>query len=234
MTKVDSTLSIIICLLERYKSFLSEADTKILTKSHLTLTSIKMLELIWFTTHLLFGGRIPIGTNCDPLPIDLLQYSYWYQLWSSSHRLASLFLWNRFRARYFKKNEKKQARSFISYFAIDDDLFPLIPNFSSDFYYVDLQDITETQLDQYVSYIDLHIEIDVRTNSDFFFFFFWKWYPSFLFKRLPHFFFNNIVGCTCCTFFLLQICPCKFLFICFYMYLKIFRLWFIKFPVCSQ
>lgn len=212
MTKVDSTLSIIICLLGRNKSFLSEADTKILTKSYLTLTSIKMLELVWFTTYLLFGGRIPIGTNCDPLPIDLLHYSY-----------ETDFVLD------ISRKMKRNRRSFISYFAIDDDLFPLIPNVGSDFYYVDLQDITETQLDQYVSYIDLHIEIDVRTNSDFFIFFFWKWYPSILFKRLPHYYFNNIVGCTCCTFLLLQICSCRFLFICFYMYLKIFRL-----PVCSQ
>jgi len=44
MTKVDSTLSIIICHLGKNKYFLSEADTKILTKSYLTLTLSKCLS----------------------------------------------------------------------------------------------------------------------------------------------------------------------------------------------
>ena len=109
-----------------------------------------MLEFLIDNIFDMFGGLvfqqtvgIPMGTNYAPLLTYLFLYSY------EAYFIQGLV----------KKNEKKLARSFNFTFYIDDVLSLNNTRFS-DFidHEIEIKDTTDT--DRYVSYIDLHLEID--------------------------------------------------------------------------
>ena len=91
---------------------------------------------------------ISMGTNCAPLLADLFLYSYEVD----------------FIQGFFKKNEKKLARSFNFTFRYIDYVLSLNNSRFGDFvdhiYPIELEIKDTTDTDRSASYLDLHLEVD--------------------------------------------------------------------------
>ena len=91
---------------------------------------------------------MPLGTNCAPLLPLLFLYSHEADL------IQGLL----------KKNEKKLTRSFYFTFRYIDDVLSLNNSRFGDFvdriYTIELEIKDTTDTDMFVSYLDLHLEID--------------------------------------------------------------------------
>ena len=114
-----------------------------------------MLEFLIENIFAMFGGRVfqqTVGihmcTNCAPLLVDLLLYSY------EADFIQGLL----------KKNEKKLARSFNFTFRYIDDVLSLNNSRFGDFvdriYPIELEIKETTETDRSASYLDLHLKID--------------------------------------------------------------------------
>jgi len=109
-----------------------------------------MLEFLIDNIFVFFGGRvfqqtvgIPIGTNCVPLLIGLLIFSY------EADFLQGLLM----------KNKKNLARSYILTFRYVDDVLSLNNSRFGDFvdriYPIELEIKDTPETDRYASYLDL-------------------------------------------------------------------------------
>ena len=116
---------------------------------------INMLEFLIDSIIVIFVGRvfqqtvgIPMGTNCEPLLVDVFFYSY------EADFIQGLL----------KKNEKKLARSFNFTFRYIDDVLSLnnfrFGDFVDRIYPNELEIKDTTDTDRSASYLDLHLEID--------------------------------------------------------------------------
>ena len=114
-----------------------------------------MLEFLIDNICVMLGGPvfqqtvgIPMGTNCDPLLVDLFLYSY------EADFIQGLLV----------KNEKKLARFFNLTFSYTDDVLSLNNSRLGDFvdriYPIELAKKDTTDTDRSASYLDLHLEID--------------------------------------------------------------------------
>ena len=116
-----------------------------------------MLELFIDNIFVLFGRRVfqqtvgipmPMGTNCAPLLPVLFLYSHEADL------IQGLL----------KKNEMKLTRSFNFTFRYIDDVLSLNNSRFGDFvdriYPIELEIKDTTDTDMFVSYLDLHLEIN--------------------------------------------------------------------------
>ena len=113
-----------------------------------------MLEFLIDNICVMLGGPvfqqtvgIPMGTNCDPLLVDLFLYSY------EADFIQGLLV----------KNEKKLARFFNLTFSYTDDVLSLNNSRLGDFvdriYPIELEIKNTTDTDRPASYIDIHLEI---------------------------------------------------------------------------
>jgi len=111
---------------------------------------INMLEFLIDNIFVFFGGRvfqqtvgIPIGTNCVPLLIGLLLFSY------EADFLQGILM----------KNKKNLARSYILTFRYVDDVLSLNNSRFGDFvdriYPIELEIKDTPETDRYASYLDL-------------------------------------------------------------------------------
>ena len=129
--------------------------------SFVLMVQIQLTKIIWMATSddhrhtqwylIMFGERIPMGTNCAPLLAEL--FLYWCE--------EDFIQW------LPRKNKMNLARSFNFTFRYMDDIYSLNNSKFGDFFYciypteLQIKDTTERALS--ASYFYLHLEIVSET-----------------------------------------------------------------------
>ena len=110
-----------------------------------------MLEFLIDNIFAMFGGRV-------------FQQTYGYKLCSSSRRLVPLFVRGRLHTGASQEKRQEASRSFNFTFRYIDDVLSLNNSRFGDFvdriYPIELEIKDTTDTDRFVSYLDLHLEVD--------------------------------------------------------------------------